>query len=266
MNQMLVAVFDSEKAAFKGLGALKHLHDEGGVSLYASAVIVKDETGKVSVKEIQERPLGGALGLLLGSLIGTLGGGPVGFVIGADLGGVTGFLLDAARIGVRSTFLEDASKALTPGKAAVLAEIEESWTSLVDDRLREHGGMVFRQFRVDVVEDQLAREGAALEANLRALQDELDNAAAEDRTAIQRDIERVKMQIEAMQDRAKARLDQAKAEMDAKIKLLQEQAKEASNRAKARIEKRIADVKADYDVRSKKLNQAWTLTKEALAA
>jgi hypothetical protein len=74
------------------------------------------------------------------------------------------------------------------------------------------------------------------------------------------------MQIEAMQDRAKARLDQAKAEMDAKIKLLQEQAKEASNRAKARIEKRIADVKADYDVRSKKLNQAWTLTKEALAA
>jgi hypothetical protein len=35
---------------------------------------------------------------------------------------------------------------------------------------------------------------------------------------------------------------------------------------KARIDKRIAEVKADFDVRSKKLNQAWTLTKEALAA
>ncbi len=36
--------------------------------------------------------------------------------------------------------------------------------------------------------------------------------------------------------------------------------------AKARIEKRIAAAKADFETRSKKLNQAWTLTKEALAA
>jgi hypothetical protein len=40
----------------------------------------------------------------------------------------------------------------------------------------------------------------------------------------------------------------------------------ASDRAKARIAKRIADAKADFEVRSKKLNQAWALTKEALAA
>jgi hypothetical protein len=65
---------------------------------------------------------------------------------------------------------------------------------------------------------------------------------------------------------AKARLDQAKAEADSRIKALQDQAKGASDRTKARIEKRIAEVKADFEVRSKKLNQAWTLTKEALAA
>ena len=54
--------------------------------------------------------------------------------------------------------------------------------------------------------------------------------------------------------------------MEAKIKTLQAQAKGASDRAKARIDKRIAAAKADFDVRSKKLNQAWQLTKEALAA
>jgi hypothetical protein len=76
----------------------------------------------------------------------------------------------------------------------------------------------------------------------------------------------VKKQIEATRDQAKTRLEQAKAETDARIKALQDQAKGASDRAKARIEKRIADVKADFEVRSKKLNQAWTMTKEALAA
>ena len=54
--------------------------------------------------------------------------------------------------------------------------------------------------------------------------------------------------------------------MDARIKSLQDQAKGASEHAKARIEKRIAEVRAEFEVRSKKLNQAWTLTKEALAA
>ena len=51
MNQMVVAVFDSDSAAFEGLRELRNLHKEGGVSLYASAVIVKDKTGKVSVKQ-----------------------------------------------------------------------------------------------------------------------------------------------------------------------------------------------------------------------
>ncbi len=58
MNQMVVAVFDSDSAAFEGLRELRNLHKEGGVSLYASAVIVKDKTGKVSVKqEADKAPL-----------------------------------------------------------------------------------------------------------------------------------------------------------------------------------------------------------------
>ena len=158
------------------------------------------------------------------------------------------------------------SKTLTSGKAAVLADMEESWTTPVDTRLHALNGIVFRRLRSEVVEDQIVRESAAFEADLKALQDDLKQGVAEDRAAIQKDIEQVKKQIKVTQDQAKAKLDQAKAEMDARIKALQDQAKGASAGAKARIEKRIADAKADFDVRSKKLNQAWTLTKEALAA
>jgi len=104
-----------------------------------------------------------------------------------------------------------------------------------------------------------------LEANLRGLQDELNHAMAEDRAAIQKDIEQTKTRLKATQDQAKARLDQARAEMDARVTALQDQLRAAGDRAKARIEKRIADAKADFQLRSKKFNQAWALTKEALA-
>jgi uncharacterized membrane protein len=266
MNQMVVAVFDNESAAFAGLRELRDLHKEGGISLYASAVIVKDKTGRVSVKqEADQGPAGTAIGLLVGGLVGVLGG-PAGVPFGGYIGGLTGLLFDLGKFGVDLAFFDDVSKALTAGKAAVLAEVEESWASLLDERLRTHGGTVYRRFRVDIVDDQLAREGAALEANLNALQHELEQSITEDRAAIEKDIGQVKKQIKATQDQAAARLEKIKAEMNARIKSLQDQAKEASGRTKARIEKRIADVRADFEVRSKKLSQALKLAKEALAA
>jgi uncharacterized membrane protein len=266
MNKMLVAVFDNETSAFQGLSALKDLHRDGDISLYASAVIVKDKTGKISIKQAAEdSPVGTALGLLTGGLIGILAG-PAGLAIGASVGGFTGFLFDLDKSGIGATFLDDVSKTLTAGKAAVLAEVEESWTTPVDTRLHEHGGIVFRRLRAEVVEDQLVRESAAFEADLKALQDDLKQGIAENRAAIQKDIEQVKKQIKATQVQAKARLDQAKAETDARINTLQDQAKKTSGQAKVRIEKRIADARADFEMRSTKLSQALKLAKEALAA
>jgi hypothetical protein len=49
-----------ETAAFEGLSALRDLHKEGSISLYASSLIVKDRTGRVSVKqEVDRGPAGG---------------------------------------------------------------------------------------------------------------------------------------------------------------------------------------------------------------
>lgn len=266
MNKMLVAVFDREDAAFEGLSALKDLHRDGDISLYSSAVIAKDKSGKIEVRQSAEAgPVGGAVGLLTGSMIGILGG-PAGVAIGASLGGLTGLLFDLNRSGVDITFVDDVSQILTAGKFAVLAEVDETWTAPVDTRLHRFGAIVFRRLRGEVVADQLVRESEALEADLKALNDDLAQAASENRAAIQQDIERVKKQIKETQDQAKARLEQAKAETEARVKALQDQANAATGRAKARVEKRIADARADFDVRSKKLNQAWQLTREALAA
>lgn len=266
MNKMLVAIFDREDAAFEGLSALKDLHRDGDISLYSAAVIAKDRTGRVEVKQAADSgPVGAAVGLLTGSLIGIIGG-PAGVAVGASLGGLAGLLFDATKGGIDVTFLDDISKTLTAGKVAVIAEVDETWTTPVDTRLARLGGTVFGRLRGEVVADQLVRESEALEADLRALRDDLKHAAAENRAAVEQDIERVKKQIKATQEQIRARLDRATAETEARVKTLRDQAQAATGRAKARIEKRIADGQADLAVRAEKLNKAWALTKEALAA
>jgi hypothetical protein len=70
--------------------ATKELHDVGGISLYASALIVKDRDGGIIVKQHSgEAPLGTGLGLLVGGIVGILGG-PAGAAVGASLGGSFG--------------------------------------------------------------------------------------------------------------------------------------------------------------------------------
>ena len=264
MDKMLVAVFDSDTAAFDGLNALRDLHRDGDITLYGWAVIVKDKTGKISVRQAPEEggaPLGAALGLLTGKLLEVLRG-PAGLAIGASLPGLTGFLfdLDMSRLGPK--FLDEVAQALTTGKAAVLAEVDESSTTRIDERLRKHGGMVFRRLPAELIEDQLVAESADFEVKLKALAQKLKQAVVEKKTAVQNDIEQVKRERKAVQDQAKARLDQAKAEMAAKLKALQDQAKAVDERAKARIERRIADLKANFNLRSIKLSHASALTKE----
>jgi uncharacterized membrane protein len=266
MNKMLVAVFDTEAAASEGLSALKELHTDGDIALYATAVLSKDKAGSVTVKQAADQgPAGTAVGFLTGGLIGLLSG-PVGLPVGAAIGGLTGLLFDIDRSGISMTFVDEVSKALIPGKAAIVADMDESWTAPVDTRLHRYGAVVFRRLRAEVVEDQLNREAAAFQANLKTLDDEMKQASAENKAAIQKEIDAVKKQLQATQDQSKARLEEARAEMDAKLKALQDQAKSANDRARARIARRIGDVKADFGVRSKKLSEAWELTKQALAA
>jgi uncharacterized membrane protein len=72
MNKMIVVVFDNERQAYEGYRALKDLHADGTITLYGDAVIAKDASGTVFVKEAADKgPLGTAVGLLTGSLVGS---------------------------------------------------------------------------------------------------------------------------------------------------------------------------------------------------
>lgn len=266
MDKMLVVVFDSELKAYDGARALQELQNEGSINLYAKAVIARDASGKVEVKQEGDMgPAGTAVGLLTGSLIGLLGG-PVGAAIGASVGMSWGALYDLAHLGIGGELLSEVKKSLLPGKAALVAEVWEEWTLPVDTRMEALGGVVFRRTSMEVVDEQIEWDVAALNAELDELEAELAQASGKDQAKLQAKVDAAKARLQATQDAIRARIEANQKETEAKIKSLQEQAAKQSGERKAKREARIAELKADQKRRSDLLKQAWELTKEALSA
>jgi uncharacterized membrane protein len=263
MNKMLIAVFETETKAYEGLTALKGLHANGDITLYANAVINKDQNGEVRIKDsADEGPMGTGVGLLTGSLIGLLGG-PVGFAIGAFTGSMAGLIYDVNVDDVNTTFVDDVSSALSNGKTAVVCEIEETWTVPVDTKMQALDGLVFRRLRYEVEEEQLNREAEAISNEYEQLKEELKEAREADKAKINSSIEKLKNKAKLASDHLKKKMDDSKSQFDAKVNAIKGQMKNANDRRKAKLQKRIDVLTEEYNARTPKLKQAAKLVSEA---
>jgi uncharacterized membrane protein len=264
MNKILISVFDTEEAAFEGVTALKELHREGDITLYASAVVAKDAQGQVAVRQAADRgPIGTLVGIVTGSLVGLLGG-PVGMAVGAYVGGTGGVLYDLFSAGFGVDVVDDVSEALTPGKAAVVADIDEYWVTPVETRLGAMGAMTFRRLPGEVLDEQLAREADASKAELEQLNAELHEESGEAKAKVQAAIQAQQRKLEALMTRVDTAIDQHKAELDARLTTLRTQWEKARGRQKERIDARIAELRASHQARQAKLQQAREYAKQAL--
>ncbi len=232
MERMLVVVFDNEKKAFEGRSALRQLELEGSFSIYAGAVVVKHADGTVSVKQLDDSgPIGTLTGTAVGSLIGVLGG-PVGLAIGAASGLALGALYDADDIRVGSDFVDDVSKSLTPNKVAVVAEVEEEWTTPVDARMEALGGVVFRRALWEAREKIRNDEIAAMKADLAQLKSEISKAHADRKAKLQKKIDQLEAKIEAQQKKTIERREAFEARQKTKKDVLKKNAAAAGRALK----------------------------------
>ncbi|HEX2454029.1 MAG TPA: DUF1269 domain-containing protein [Vicinamibacterales bacterium] len=265
MDKMLVVVFKDETRAYEGNKALRELHNEGSITLYAAAVIAKDAAGKVTVKQAADQgPLGTALGMATGGLVGLLGG-PAGAALGAAYGGMTGSLFDVVQAGISDDFLNEVTQRLLPGKTAVVAEIDEEWVTPVDARMEALGGIVFRRARGEFVDAQIERQSAADKAEFAKLKAEHDQAVGEAKTKLREKLDAAQSRLQAQGDAAKQKVAAIKRQTDAKIQLLKDQAAKARGDAKTRLERRAEETRADSEARLDKLGKAWQLVKDAEA-
>jgi len=263
MEKVIAVVFGDEKAAYQGLHALRGLHEDGNITLYDDAVVVKDASGKVTTREVSDGAAGTFVGLLTGSLVGMLGG-PIGVAVGASTGTLAGAAFDLSRAGINADFVDEISTSLLPGTAAVLADVVEDWQAPIDTRMEALGGHVFRRNRIDVEDAYFERQDAAFRDELQALEAERKQAAAERKARLDAKIQDTRHKLQEKQDAIKGRIDAIKREGDTKVELLRKQAADAREGTMERVEKRLAAARADYRVRSEKLHQAWELTRSAL--
>jgi uncharacterized membrane protein len=231
MDRMLVVVFDNESKAYEGKKALLQLDSEGSISVYAYAVLAKHADGTATVKQGDDAgPIGTLVGTSLGRLIGLLGG-PAGVVIGAAAGFAAGGAVDIDNARVGEDFIDDVTKILSPTKVAVVAEIEEDWTTPVDTRMESIGGSVFRRALSDVQDTADDEDIAAMKADLAQLRAEHAKARADRQGKLKEKINQLDSKIQAQLQKAKDRRQAAESRAQEKVQILK--AKAAVARASA---------------------------------
>jgi uncharacterized membrane protein len=266
MSKFVVVVFPNERKAYEGTSALRELHAEGSLTLYSLATIAKEPDGRFSIKQAADQgPLGFGVGALVGGMVGLLGG-PVGAAAGMGAGGLIGGIADIASAGVQADFLQAVSDKLTPGKTAVIAEVDEDWVTPLDTRMEALNGEIIREWRSDFEDEQIARAMKERQAELAQLKEEMSQSGAEAKAKLKARIDETQAKLKAAAKRAQDRVGQLEQNVKAKVKELEDQASKASGDVKVKIERRIAADRADYQRRTGQLKQAWEQTKHALAA
>jgi uncharacterized membrane protein len=230
MDRMLVVIFDSEPKAYEGKRALHELEEEGSIVVYTCAVVGRNADGTTAVRQSDDPgPLGTLVGTSVGALIGLLGG-PVGAAVGAAAGLVVGGTVDINNARIGEDFIDDVKQELERNKFAVVAEIQEDWTTPVDTRMEAIGGKVFRRALSEAKHTVNEEDVAAMQADMAQMKAEHAKAQADRKAKLLEKINQLDSKIQAQLEKSKQRRQAAEAQAKAKVEVLK--AKAAALKAK----------------------------------
>ncbi len=231
MDRMLVVVFDTEPKAYEGKKALDQLESEGSIVVYAYAVVGRNADGTTVVRQSDDPgPFGTLLGTSVGALLGLLGG-PAGVAVGAAVGLVSGGTVDLDNARIGEDFVDDVKQQLQPNKFAVVAEIQEDWTTPVDTRMEAIGGKVFRRALSEAKHAVNEEDVTAMKADMAQMKAEQAKSHADRTAKLQEKINQLDSKIQAQLEKSKQRRQAEEAQAKAKVEILK--AKAATLKAKA---------------------------------
>jgi uncharacterized membrane protein len=167
--ELVVAAFNSENKAAEVLKQLRELEKQEIIDLVNAAVMIKDDNGKVSIKETQDVSggKGAAFGAVVGGVIGLLGGPlgvAVGAAVGAAAGGITANKID---MGFPDDTLKELSESLKPGTSAIVALIQHQWVDRVVEELEKQQAALVRQAIKEEITAQLEGGDALLDVTAK---------------------------------------------------------------------------------------------------
>src|SRR5579883_2241235 len=243
MDREIVIVVPTEARAYDVVKVLNRLDDEGSIELYTVAVIVKSDSGKLTVKTSEtphlKAPAGTALGLSTGALIGLLGG-PAGAAVGAAMGAAAGLVGDVAYSGFAGDFVRDVVSNLKPGSCAVCASVAEDWPVPVDTAVAPFGAVVLRETTDDIVLAQMGAEAKALDEEAAHAEDAIQKAGEDAKKALIAKRDELRAKQTARRERLRARAKQLEASWNARMASIDASIAASKAEAKARHEQHKA--------------------------
>jgi len=255
MSSLLVVVFDDEAGARGGADILRGLHAAGTLTLYALAIVAPDPraAGLVAREPVEEGmgPAAPAVGAAVGALVSLLGG-PLALASHTVASGLVGAVRDLDQAGLDAEFLEQVSRGLHAGGAAVVAEIDEERQLPFEAPAIAQGGRVFRHRLAGALpEDQALRRVAALRSEVARLREErAEPEHADAKRAVRQARSR---ELRRAERRARSLADAIRRESAAKIAVLQAQAARLAGAARTTVERRAAMVQAALEARAARL-------------
>lgn len=222
MNRMIVVVFSEASQAFEGRDALKSLDHEDSIALHAYAIITRKADGTIVDEEDHHAGFGLPPGTSLRSLIDRFDKTTkVAISTAADVL-APGAKQDEAR--VVADFANEVSQQLTPGKFALVAEVDEEWTPWINLRMTELGGVVYRCPLSDVKDMAESAEITAMKADLAEMKAKYARARADRKAKLLEKINQLDAKIQQHLQKEKERRKATEVKDQAKVGALEAKA------------------------------------------
>lgn len=159
MNKLIAVSFNDKTQAAEVLNKLVSLQQDYLLDLEDAVVVVRDDDGKVKIRQSVNLTAEGAVrGGLWGSLIGLILGGPLGMLFAgsttAAFGAIAGSLSD---YGIDDEFIKRVGNELKPGSSALFILLRQLVEDKVLDALNGVQGTIIKTSLSKDAEERLAR-------------------------------------------------------------------------------------------------------------
>ena len=255
MENLVVISFQNLQKANEAINKLKELDDIGDIVIYNQALIRKDAEGLFTILSHEgpdtiDIPVKGAL---IGSLLGLVGG-PIGLAIGVLTGLLAGTVDENNTEVFYAEILKKVKDHLQEGSYALLLDVEEISTFMIDSYMAVFGEKIFRANMENVYDVFDNKQKEELDEEIKEQEMELKRAAQKDKAAIEEKIRQLKDNREERKERMKRRKETARKQLQDKITNLKKKLNSADRNRKSwlhthkeKIEGKLRKVNSEID-------------------